>query len=230
MMIYIPFAAALMLFALTPVHAQDAVDAVEHAVEAAEAAAESMATDTSGEGAATNPQLTDFDLFQNKPEDYPPLSWVNDEQGTAYFEVVVDAGGNVSDCTIIDTTGHAALDAKTCEIVVARGKFYPAYDESGSPVAGTHRDFMVWTKREPQFPGTSTIHVQFTATASGEIEDCEVVEISGYIGESMRDTMEREPCPGMSRSARPPYRDEDGNPVAKRVDLMIVVKTEDVAE
>ncbi len=233
-------AAALSFFALAPAYAQNApAGATDEAVDAAEDAAEDAAAQV-GEIAAVvvvgadagpmAPQLTEFDLLQNKPADYPPTSWINGEEGTAYYELAVDADGSVTGCTIIESTGHERLDAKTCEIAMERGAFFPATDSEGSPIAGTHRDFQVWNRREPQFPGSATIHVRFTTTAQGAITDCDVVEVSGEIGDAMRDTMEREPCPGMSRLTRPPYRDEDGNPVAKRVDLMIVVQTEDVAE
>jgi hypothetical protein len=229
----LPIIAAIGAVASLPAHAQDAVDtaedAMEHAAEAVEAAA-SETVSIQVEGQSSPPQLLEFDLLQAKPGDYPPLSWVNDEAGTAYYELAVDAQGAVTDCAIIETTGHETLDAKTCEIAMERGEFTAALDESGSPVAGTHRDFQVWTKREPQFPGTSIIHVQYTATADGGIADCEVIEITGYIGERMRRTMENEPCPGMNRPAQPPYRDEDGNPVSTRVDLTILVETQPISE
>ncbi len=233
---HLTFAAALGIFALSPVNAQsgeeaasdaasDAIDAMEDAVATAGDAAEIVME----EGTAP-PQLIEFDLLQNKPSDYPAASWVNGEEGTAYYELAVDANGAVTDCTIIDSAGHAALDAKTCEIAMERAKFLPAQDENGMPIAGTHRDYQVWRKREPQFPGSATIHVQFTATAEGRIEDCEVIEIAGEIGDRMRRTMEDEPCPGMNRNVQPPYRDEEGNPVTRRVDLMIVVKTEELTD
>lgn len=224
---------ALGILALFPANAQSSEEALSEtardAMEAAETVAAAAGSADIEEGAAP-PQLTEFDLLQNKPADYPAASWVNGEEGTAYYELAVAADGTVTDCTIIDSAGYAALDAKTCEIAMERAEFLPAQDESGMPIAGTHRDYQVWRKREPQFPGSATIHVQFTATAEGSIEDCEVIEIAGEIGERMRRTMEDEPCPGMNRNSQPPYRDEEGNPVARRVDLMIVVKAEALPE
>ncbi len=229
------FAVAAVAASLSPVHAQDVVqDAMEAASEAAELAAENAIdrpSQTTAQADNTSPpQLIEFNLLQNKPADYPPASWIAGEEGTVYYELTVGEDGNVRACDIIDSSGFAALDAKTCEIAFDRGQFSAATDEEGNPVAGVHRDFQVWTKREPQFAGTSRIHVQYTLTAQGEVTDCEAVEITGNIGASMRDTMENEPCPGMNRANAPIYRDAAGNPVAKRVDLIIAVEVEDVPE
>ncbi|MDA9918607.1 energy transducer TonB [Erythrobacter sp.] len=229
-------AIALSLFAFAPVHAQnaaeDAEDAMEHVALAAQEAAE-IATDDEGVEAKRGispPELTDFRLLEIKPTDYPPESWVNDEEGTAYFELTISALGQADHCTIIESTGYDALDIRTCEIALERGRFHPASDESGSPVEGTLRDYQVWTKREPQFAGTAVVHVRYDVDKTGKIMNCEVIEQTGAISENMRRTFEREPCPGMNRSPRAVYRDENGNPVAKSIDLQVIVKAETIAE
>lgn len=225
------FTAIVAGVALSPLHAQNAAEGViESAEEVVNGLAQAM-EETGLDGAYISPpELVEFDSLQNKPADYPAASWVAGDEGTTYYELAIDADGNVADCTIIESSGHDALDTKTCEIAYERGEFVPAFDAAGEPVAGQHRDFQTWTRREPQLAGTSRIRVRYTLTAEGAVIDCEPVETTGYIGADMRRLMEREPCPDMSRANQPPYRDGAGNPVAKRVDLTIAVEVEDVAE
>ncbi len=111
-----------------------------------------------------------------------------------------------------------------------RGKFDPARDEQGNPIEGTYEDLHYWRKREPEFPGTMMIHVAYSIDAKGRSSDCEVIDMSGAISEQMRKTFEREPCPGIDRPARAPYRDENGNPVARRVEVVLSVKVDELEE
>ncbi len=220
-----------------PLIAQDVVqDAVEAATEAAEAAAAAPPAVVQIQRPAQelvyspNPELIDFSTLQARPDDYPPEAWVADEEGSVYYSLAVDAEGDVTDCTVLETSGSELLDAKTCEIALARAQFRPAIDRDGSRMAGEHRDHQVWTKREPEFPGTATINVEYTLTAMGKATDCEVIEVSGEISQGMRRTMEEEPCPGINRPAQAPFRDANGNPVSKRVNLSIIVVVSDLEE
>lgn len=229
MMKITPIVAAFCLFTSVAVSAQAVSSVAEDAIESAIAAAESAeARPMPASENNSSPQLINFDALQALAADYPPASWVAGEEGTVQYELAVDANGNVTDCDIIESAGHEELDAITCEIAFERGKFTPAIDESGSPVAGVHSDLQIWRKREPEFQGPSTIHVQYTVTAEGEVADCETIELSGEIGNRMRRTLENEPCPGMNRTSRAPYRDEEGNPISRRVDLLMVVKADEI--
>lgn len=227
--------------ALAQVSEGEVVAAAEEAVEAAvaEASQASEAIEIVTEPAelpeeessqAGTPFLLDFGALNIRQSDYPPASWAAGEEGTAYYSLTVDEQGNVSDCAIIESTGYEALDNKTCEIAHERGRFEPALDLDGNPVAGEHRDYQVWTRREPDFPGSATIHVEFTVNAEGRTVDCEVIDVSGQLSESMRRSFDREPCPGMNSENGVPYRDENGYPIAQRVNVMVVVRSEDIEE
>ncbi len=221
-----------------PLSAQDAAaDAVEAAIEAADAAAnQTSPPDVQIQLPAEElvyspkPELIEFSSLQMMPGDYPPEAWVADEEGSVYYSLAVDAEGGVTDCTILESSGSELLDAKTCEIALERAQFRPATDRDGSRIAGEHRDHQVWSKREPEFPGTATINVEYTLTAMGKATDCEVIEVSGEISRGMRRTMEEEPCPGINRPAQAPFRDENGHPVDKRVNVAIVVVVSDLEE
>lgn len=76
--------------------------------------------------------------------DYRPR-WVREElTGTAGFRLSIDAAGKVTGCTITRSTGHAALDTATCELVTKRARFDAARDGNGKPVAGTYANTVTW--------------------------------------------------------------------------------------
>ncbi len=78
-------------------------------------------------------------------DDYRPR-WVAEElSGTARFTLQIDARGKVTGCTITRSTGHAALDGATCELVTKRARFDAARDGNGKPVAGTYSNSVRWS-------------------------------------------------------------------------------------
>ncbi|WP_026092020.1 TonB family protein [Porphyrobacter sp. AAP82] len=77
-------------------------------------------------------------------DDYRPR-WIAEElSGTARFTLQIDARGRVTGCTITRSTGHAALDAATCDLVSKRARFDAARDGNGKPVAGTYANAVTW--------------------------------------------------------------------------------------
>lgn len=64
--------------------------------------------------------------------------------GSARFSLSIDATGRVTGCTITRSTGHAALDEATCQLVTRRARFDAARDASGKPVAGTYANTVTW--------------------------------------------------------------------------------------
>lgn len=76
--------------------------------------------------------------------DYRPR-WIRENMtGSARFTLGIDANGKVTDCTITRSTGHAALDAATCQLVSKRARFDAARDGNGKPVAGTYSNSVNW--------------------------------------------------------------------------------------
>ncbi len=72
-------------------------------------------------------------------------SWINrDYSGVAGFSLSVDARGRVTNCSITQSTGHAALDEATCRLLARRARFEPATDSSGNTVAGTFSSSVNW--------------------------------------------------------------------------------------
>ncbi len=71
--------------------------------------------------------------------------WILEEMaGTARFALAIDARGKVTGCTITRSTGHAPLDAATCDLVTKRARFDAARDGTGKPVAGSYTGVITW--------------------------------------------------------------------------------------
>lgn len=76
--------------------------------------------------------------------DYPDAAIRNEEQGTAEFELRIDARGRVDQCTITSSSGSALLDSTTCRIMRSRARFSPARDASGQDVPDVVRSRIRW--------------------------------------------------------------------------------------
>lgn len=64
--------------------------------------------------------------------DYPASAIRNEEQGTTRFRLQVNAEGRVTECSVVASSGSAALDSATCRIMKSRAKFFPARDSEGN--------------------------------------------------------------------------------------------------
>ncbi|AOL94297.1 TonB family protein [Porphyrobacter sp. LM 6] len=71
--------------------------------------------------------------------------WINEGlSGSARFTLAIDARGGVTNCSVTRSTGHAVLDAATCQLVTRRARFDPARDSTGKPVAGSYNGSINW--------------------------------------------------------------------------------------
>lgn len=84
-----------------------------------------------------------------------PSRWVTDSdyrsrwiregwQGTAKFRLEIAANGKVTACTITQSTGHAALDQATCDLIARRARFTPATDSTGAATGGIYSSSIRW--------------------------------------------------------------------------------------
>jgi TonB family protein len=89
-------------------------------------------------------------------DDYPAEALRNDWQGRVKVRLRIGTDGRVRACRVVQSSGHAPLDLKTCEIMLVRARFTPARDKDGHAVED---DFLsppiVWlieqeAKPEPQ--------------------------------------------------------------------------------
>ena len=66
-------------------------------------------------------------------DDYPRDSFLNGETGAVRVALLVNEEGKVADCSVIQTSGVAMLDAQSCAVLKARARFVPAVGKDGRP-------------------------------------------------------------------------------------------------
>ena len=76
--------------------------------------------------------------------DYPSRALREEREGTTGFRVTVGPDGRVADCQITSSSGHADLDAATCDNVRRRARFNPAIDGEGNPTTGSYSNRIRW--------------------------------------------------------------------------------------
>jgi hypothetical protein len=76
--------------------------------------------------------------------DYPVVSARTNQQGTAAFIILIDEKGVPKDCTIFGSSGSAALDSRSCGVILERGRFSPAIGIDGKPVKSAFVKRMTW--------------------------------------------------------------------------------------
>jgi protein TonB len=81
-------------------------------------------------------------LFSSK--DYPALAIDAFQSGTARLAVLVDEQGKVADCSVVETSEVAVLDAQSCVIVRKRARFKPVLGAGGKPVKSGFIQRITW--------------------------------------------------------------------------------------
>jgi protein TonB len=89
------------------------------------------AGDGDGDAGDTPPRLLRGRL---KDSDYPREAGVAGVQGTVAVRYTVWTDGRVTDCEVTRSSGSAALDRVTCELIRKRFRFAPSRDARGRPV------------------------------------------------------------------------------------------------
>lgn len=166
---------------------------------------------------------------------YPLAAWRAGEEGSVGYEIEVDKIGRAKSCVLVQTSGSDLLDQATCPAMMESVVFLPAVDEDGKAVRGAYKGVANWQIKQPEVPPMQAIF-RYRHDATGETSDCEFVQLEGELPEKMRREIERDMargdgCPGGSRRGRGiPYRDSEGNPVAKIVTIKVQIEVEDLSE
>ena len=77
-------------------------------------------------------------------EDYPAHAIMEEATGSVRFTLLIDEAGRVADCTVIETSGVAVLDAQTCAIIKRRAKFEPAVGPDEKPAKDAVMSRITW--------------------------------------------------------------------------------------
>jgi protein TonB len=157
-------------------------------------------------------------------EDYPASALRSEFEGVVRFVLTIGPDGHVLRCRVTESSGHSSLDNAACAKVQERGEFIPATDKKGRPVQGTWSNSVRW-----QIPGIEEAPQpgfyisSFTVGIDGVISDCRVEKADGSL-----DVPEAALCfPGARVK---PILGEGGNPVRKRVRVLMRVVHQDLPE
>lgn len=83
---------------------------------------------------------------------YPREAALAGLEGSVRIRVVVDEQGRVSDCFVIQSSGHGILDQAACDGMRRFAVFNPAVDASGSPTVGSYATIITYKMRTPPPP------------------------------------------------------------------------------
>jgi TonB family protein len=77
-------------------------------------------------------------------QDYPHEAVRARISGTVVARIAVSVSGAATDCAVAVTSGHRALDERTCKSILKRARFEPALDSAGKAVRSDYVIRAVW--------------------------------------------------------------------------------------
>ena len=89
---------------------------------------------------------------------YPPESLKRGEQGRVAFRLTIEPDGSIGSCDVTESSGFAALDQSTCEILVSNARVKPVRNAEGRSIRADQGGYIVW-----RLPERSTVLAESTA-------------------------------------------------------------------
>ena len=75
---------------------------------------------------------------------YPPGALKRGEQGRVAFKLTIEPTGTVSTCDVTESSGFAALDKETCDIMGLYARVAPVRSADGRAIRAVQDGFIVW--------------------------------------------------------------------------------------
>ncbi len=79
-----------------------------------------------------------------RSEDYPTGPLAAGTQGRVSMRITITPQGRAGDCTVVESSGDAAIDARSCRVARLRGRFQPGRDAAGRRVAMPYIFTVTW--------------------------------------------------------------------------------------
>jgi len=157
------------------------------------------------------------------PKDYPIRALRNRQEGRVGFRLTVEKNGQVSSCANTKSSSVVELDETTCQMIVQRAEFTPAFDEEGMPIVSTWSNSVRWQipKGPREVPREGHLSVVYVVEKDGTVSSCELEEAEGA-------SAERNYCDGIHKFA--PLLDENGKPQRKLIRFMTRIVQEDLPQ
>lgn len=77
--------------------------------------------------------------------DYPADALRRGISGTSLARIAIDTAGRVTECTVVVSSGNAALDRASCSNATEWGRYRPALGPDGAPIAISFTTEIRWT-------------------------------------------------------------------------------------
>jgi protein TonB len=77
-------------------------------------------------------------------EDYPSRALREEREGVTSVAWDITTDGRVSNCRVTGSSGSPDLDQAACANITRRGRYKPALDEAGNPIASTDSRRVRW--------------------------------------------------------------------------------------
>ncbi|MCA0904385.1 energy transducer TonB [Qipengyuania aquimaris] len=140
-------------------------------------------------------------------EDYPNWAERSGSQGRVVTELVIEKTGRVSACRITVSSDIPDLDRIACAKLMQRGRFKPARDEKGIPIASRYEQAVRFVlPGAKSLPRERRFILEYVVDRDGSVIECRV--------EGLPEDVKKDPC-----DARPtfePPRADDGTPEQRR--------------
>ena len=108
-------------------------------------------------------------------DDYPAAALRAEQQGTVRVRYDIGVDGRVAACTVMASSGSAALDSATCQLLTRRYRYRPA-TRGGVPVASSMTRRITW--RLPEDPVIQFAQGRFTWTVTASPAGTTACELS----------------------------------------------------
>ena len=67
-------------------------------------------------------------------DDYPLAAIQRHQWGSVLTRMTVGIDGRVAECVVVESSGQALLDKRTCDLLISRGRYKPALTAGGEPI------------------------------------------------------------------------------------------------
>lgn len=152
-------------------------------------------------------------------DDYPAAARQAGAEGPVGIRLRVSELGRVTGCEVTTSSGNTDLDAAACRLMTQRGRFDPARNGKGDPIAANFDTTVRWVLRGQlrPVPGAGELVISLTVAPDGSVSDCSFTA-SGAAAAASPD-----PC----KAIRFAPQTEPGAKVRR---MRLTTKVEDLAE
>jgi protein TonB len=77
-------------------------------------------------------------------DDYPPGALRDQREGVTKIAYVINEQGRIDSCNVTGSSGSPDLDDTSCRLMLRRGRFSPALDQSGKPIKSSGTRNVRW--------------------------------------------------------------------------------------